>query len=386
MGGAFLSASLQVLFQKLASQGIGDFKWGRKHEEGLLVKKLTATLLSVEVILHDGVKKRIANSAVMEWLSELETTVNEAECLLGEIAGQGSKIESRSISTRIKSMREVLERLEHMKSQKDVLHLIGLSYILPTTSIPMHEPDILGRVCDKERIVSIVLSNHVANEDPVQLIGIVGAPGIGKTTLAQLVYNDHRVGEYFDFKVWICFSSRPDIHTVTKTILKAVTSANCDIDDLNLLQLRLGEQLMEKKLMLVLDDVWSTEDCMEWDVLRSPFKFCPQGSCIVVTTRIENIAGAMRTLQVHHLNPLSYEDCLDLFSRHAFSYGYSAADPRLEAIGRDIVRKCRGLPIAAKTLGVLLRKKPDHEEWDKILKDDVWDSSTDVTNILLKVS
>lgn len=385
MGGAFLSASLQVLFDKLSSRGIGDFIWGRKHEEVLLVKKLTATLLSMEAVLHDAVKKRILNSAIMEWFSELETTLNEAQSLLGEIAAQDSNSKSRSISAKSKSMQDILERLEHMNSQKDVLHLNELSCISPTTSIPMHESDIFGRVDDKEYIVSILLSNHVANEDPMQLIAIVGAPGIGKTTLAQLAYNDYRVGEHFDLKVWICLSSRPDIHTVTRTIFKAVTSANCEVDDLNLLQLRLGEQLVDKKLLLVLDDAWSMEDCVGWEALRSPFKFCARGSGIVVTTRSEDITGTMWTSAVHHLNPLSDEDCWRLFSRHAFG-GHSTADPGLEAMGRGIVRKCGGLPVAAKTLGLLLREKPDLEEWDKILKDDIWDSSSDVTSILLKVS
>ncbi|PKI26081.1 hypothetical protein CRG98_049230, partial [Punica granatum] len=72
VGGAFLAASLQVLIDKLASHGIGDYIWGRKLEEGWLVKKLTVTLLSVEAMLHDALKKRTLNSAVTEWLSELE--------------------------------------------------------------------------------------------------------------------------------------------------------------------------------------------------------------------------------------------------------------------------------------------------------------------------
>ncbi|OWM69212.1 hypothetical protein CDL15_Pgr025399 [Punica granatum] len=385
VGGAFLAASLQVLLDKLASHGIGDYIWGRKLEEGRLVKKLTVTLLSVEAMLHDALKKRTPNSAVTEWLSELQSTINEAQSLLNEIAAQGSNDKPRSRSSRSKAIREILERLEHMSRQKDVLDLIELSYILPTTSIPVHESDVVGRVDDKEGIVSILLSNHIVDEDSIKVIGIVGVPGVGKTTLAQLVYNDNRMGEHFDLRVWVCLSSRPDVYSVTKTIFKAVTSAACDVDDLNLLQVRLREQLVGKKLLLVLDDVRGFEDCREWEVLRSPFRFCALGSCLIVTTRCENVAGTVRTLPLHHLNPLSDEDCWSLFSRDAFDVGCPAADPELEAIGRDIVRKCRGLPIAAKTLGVLLREKPDREEWDKILKDDEWESSRNMTDILLKL-
>ncbi|XP_059440679.1 putative disease resistance RPP13-like protein 1 [Corylus avellana] len=205
--------------------------------------------------------------------------------------------------------------------------------------------------------------------------------GIGKTTLAQLVYKDNRMKEHFDFKAWVCVSDEFDVFRVTKTILEAVTSLTCDMNDLNLLQVTLQEKLMGKKFLLVLDDVWN-ENYAEWEVLSSPFKSGAQGSTIIVTTRNENVASIMRTVPTHHLKKLAEENCWSLFAKHAFHDYNSDAHPELEVIGRKIVKNCEGLPLAAKTIGGLLRSKLDVDEWEKILKSELWDSPMDKTNIL----
>lgn len=385
VGGAFLSASLQVLFDRLASKSILDFILERRIEEGLLVKKLTATILTVEAILNDAGTWRNPNLAVKEWLTELEDSVNDARDLLDEIAAEGSKNKPRNKS-RSESVQEILERLEYMSGQKDVIDWKASSDVMPTTSIPVDESSISGRDEDKEAMVSILLSNYQIGEGPIEASVIVGVPGIGKTTLTKLLYNDILVEQHFDVKVWVCVSAALNVYKVTKKIFEALTQLPCDIDDLNLLQVRLKEELVGKRLLLVLDDVWHIGDRTEWEILGGPFRFCKQGSGVVVTTRSEDVAGTIRTLPVYHLNPLPYEDCWALFSRHAFDDRSSVADRGLEVVGREIVKKCRGNPLAVKTLGMLLRKKPDRDEWDRILKDEIWYSSHDITTILLKVS
>ncbi|XP_062175419.1 putative disease resistance RPP13-like protein 1 [Alnus glutinosa] len=206
--------------------------------------------------------------------------------------------------------------------------------------------------------------------------------GIGKTTLAQLVYKDERVKKHFDLKAWICVSDEFDVFRVTKTVLEAVTSSTCDMKGLNLLQVTLQEKLMGKKFLLVLDDVWN-ENYADWEVLCSPFKFGAQGSMVIVTTRNEGVASIMRTTPTdHYLKTLLEEDCWSLFAKHAFYDYNSNACPKLEVIGRQIVKKCKGLPLAAKTIGGLLRFKLNVNEWEKILKSELWDSPINKTNIL----
>jgi hypothetical protein len=171
------------------------------------------------------------------------------------------------------------------------------------------------------------------------------------------------------------------VFRVTKTILEAITLSTCDIKDLNLLQVTLKGKLMGKKFLLVLDDVWN-RNYSDWEVLSSPFKSGAQGSTVVVTTRDDNVVLAMRTIKTRHLKKLLEKDCWSLFAKYALLDDNFGSRPELEVIGREIVKKCNGLPLAAKTIGALLRSKLDVGEWEKILKSEIWDLPIDKTNIL----
>jgi Leucine-rich repeat (LRR) protein len=93
------------------------------------------------------------------------------------------------------------------------------------------------------------------------------------------------------------------------------------------------------------------------------------------------------TAPTHRLKTLPENDGWLLFAKQAFHDGNSnARHPELEFIGRQIVKKCKGLPLAAKTIGGLLRSKLDVDEWEKILKSELWDSPTIKTNILPALS
>ncbi|MBA0624932.1 hypothetical protein Godav_010200, partial [Gossypium davidsonii] len=121
------------------------------------------------------------------------------------------------------------------------------------------------------------------NSNGVFVLSIVGMGGMGKTTLAQLVYNDASTKESFDHRAWVCVSDEFDAVNITKTILQSITSEPCAYNDLNLLQVKLKEKLSGKKFLLVLDDIWN-ESYEDWTILRSPFG---AGTKIIVTTRIQ---------------------------------------------------------------------------------------------------
>jgi len=119
--------------------------------------------------------------------------------------------------------------------------------------------------------------------------------------------------------------------------------------------------LNEMKFLLVLNDVWN-EDRNKWIELRDLLIDGSKGSKIIVTTRSDLVASAMSTDSTYNLEGLSQNDCLSLFVKCAFKEGEEKQHPNLLKIGKEIVEKCKGVPLAVRTLGSLLHSKVDEQE------------------------
>ncbi|XP_060669083.1 putative disease resistance RPP13-like protein 1 [Ziziphus jujuba] len=417
VAGAFLSASLELLFSKMDSWEVVDFIRGKKIrgkkiEEGL--RKLKTMLLTANQVLNDAERKQITDGAVREWLQELKDAIYDAEDLVSEINNEAlrSKLEAnqsrrRKILLKVRKVRNflpsrfdvkkveerianIISTLQFILEQKDGHRLIEGVETRPFRRISeatlVKESDIYGRDDDKEAIMKLLLSDHHVGGDKICVIPIVGMGGIGKTTLAQLVYTgiDNKIMEKpFDVKAWITVSEESDVFTLTKMIYQAVTeSENCSITETFQLQKKLEQLLDGKKILLVLDDIWNV-NYQTWCALKIPFDSAANGSKIIMTTRNENIASKIGNVPKHELQTISDEDSWQLFSKHAFSSVEPTAYPDLlEVIGRKIVKKCKGLPLAVKSLGGLLHLELDPKAWENILESDIWELPQQENNIL----
>lgn len=99
---------------------------------------------------------------------------------------------------------------------------------------------------------------------------------------------------------------------------------------------------------------------------------CSQGSKIVVTTRSKMVASITGTVPPYYLGDLADDDCFSLFLKCAFR-GKDNLFPTLVEIGKEIVKKCGGVPLAVKTLGRLLYMKTDEKEWLQIRDNEIWE-------------
>ncbi|GAB4830246.1 hypothetical protein Ancab_019886 [Ancistrocladus abbreviatus] len=282
----------------------------------------------------------------------------------------------------VSKLNDVTKKLEDMIKEKDVL---GLKESvapgrMPTTSL-VEESEVYGRNQEKEQIIELLLSPETGSSK-LGVIAIVGMGGLGKTTLAQLVYNDVRVKESFGFRSWISVSDVFDVVRVTKAILESITDQLCEMQDLERLQVKLREELKKKRSLIVLDDVWSESNDI-WDLLKKPFNESVHGSKLLVTTRNEGVASVMGAIPIFRLKELSDEDGWSLFSQRAFENGNCCPDDSpLVAVGRKIVQKCKGLPLAIKTLAGLLRSKAEITQLEDILNSSIWGLSKERNDIV----
>ncbi|XP_020969943.1 putative disease resistance protein At3g14460, partial [Arachis ipaensis] len=163
--------------------------------------------------------------------------------------------------------------------------------------------------------------------------------------------------------------------------IKQIHGGTCSLDDFNSLHNALKEELSNKKFFIVLDDVWS-DDGDKWSNFMTPFQQNGnKGSIVLLTTREENVVSAVRNCQPYFLRKLSEDYCWSVLAENA-SFPQSNGRAALEEIGRKIVKKCDGLPLAAETLGRLLRTKHDVEEWNKILMSHIWGFSLEKSKII----
>ncbi|XP_024031503.1 putative disease resistance protein At3g14460 [Morus notabilis] len=387
--GALLSAIVQVLIERLACREVVDYLFGKS----LVVKRLEelkVVLLSANKLLDDAEEKQLSDRNVGKWLGLLADVALEADDLVDEInyKALSNELESRHRTSKFlrlfsnsfmngfgPEIEEVIRRLRLLIDQRDVLGLqesVQRRFLQRPIVHLVEESDVYERDFDKTFIVELLVSSDCGGRR-ISAIPIVGMGGIGKTTLAQLVYNDDRVDSYFDVKVWVTVSDEFDVSRVTRTILETVSSRKCAIDDLYQLLVDLREALREKRFLFVLDDVWN-ENYHLWDALKSAFESGAHESKIIVTTRSIIVARMVATGHIHYLSGMSEEGCWKLFSRHAFSTSIEVdAYPALREIGREIVKKCNGLPLAVKSLGGLLRPERNLSIWESILRSNVWE-------------
>ncbi|KAJ0860190.1 putative P-loop containing nucleoside triphosphate hydrolase [Helianthus annuus] len=201
------------------------------------------------------------------------------------------------------------------------------------------------------------------------IVPIVGMGGVGKTTLARLLYNEKQVKDYFELKAWVCVSDNFDSFAISKVIFQSVAGVHKEFGDLNLLQVDLINHLRNRRFLLVLDDVWS-ESYEDWETLVCPFHSCAPGSKIIMTTRKEQLLKQLGYNHLSQLHTLTHDDAMSLFSLHALG----------------IVKKCDGLPLALIALGKSLRAKKDEDSWKEVLESEIWRSKDGITVPALRVS
>ena len=230
---------------------------------------------------------------------------------------------------------------------------------------------VYGRAKEKKRIMMMT----EGRSDKVIVVPIVGIAGVGKTTLAQFVYNDPDVKSQFHHRIWVCVSCKFDEVKLTKEMLHFFPRERHEgISNFAKLQEILKEHVeyQAKSFLLVLDDVSDSMDYHKWNKLLNPLLSSQAKNIILVTTRNLSVAQRLSTLEPIKLGALENDDMWLLLKSCAFGFGNYEGTENLSTIGRQIAEKLKGNPLAAVTAGELLRVDLTVDHWNKILKEEDW--------------
>ncbi|KAK2440223.1 putative disease resistance RPP13 protein [Trifolium repens] len=302
IGGAFLSATVQTLVEKLASKEFLDYIKNTKLNVSLL-RQLKTTLLTLQAVMDDAEEKQINNPSVKQWLDDLKDAVFDAEDLLNQISYDSlrCKVENSQVGNKTNQvwnffsspfknfygeinsqMKIMCENLQLFAQHKDILGLQTKSGRVShrrSSSSVVNESVMVGRKDEIETIMKMLLSQRDTTGNNIGVVAILGMGGLGKTTLAQLLYNDKEVQQYFDMKAWVCVSEDFDTMRVTKSLLESITSKTSESNNLDILRVELKKISREKRFLFVLDDLWN-ENYNDWDDLVSPFIDGKPGSMV----------------------------------------------------------------------------------------------------------
>ncbi|KAJ8547982.1 hypothetical protein K7X08_021218 [Anisodus acutangulus] len=199
----------------------------------------------------------------------------------------------------------------------------------------------------------------------LDVISIVGMPGLGKTTLANELYFDESIVSYFEIHAQCCVSQEYKRKVLLLDILRDITDETDKLDEQDDHELAdlLRKLLMRKRYLVLIDDVWETS---AWDDLRSCFPEDNRGSRIILTTRHYGVAShAKHNSDPHNLRFLNSDEGWMLLNNKVFNN--ESCPLILRDVGQEIVRKCGGLPLSIILIaGILTRMKKEKHCWEQV--------------------
>uniref|UniRef100_A0A6N2MY03 NB-ARC domain-containing protein n=1 Tax=Salix viminalis TaxID=40686 RepID=A0A6N2MY03_SALVM len=365
--------------------------------------KLKSNLIDIQSVLEDAERKQVKERAVRVWLDKLKDVCYDMDDVLDEwsyailtwktgdaeenIHNQqkircsflGSPcfclnqvVRRRDIALKIKEVSEKVDEIANERARHGLQINRATDEIQrPTSTQFFDESSVCGRDDEKKIVVSKLLADSSQEAQDVDVISLVGLGGIGKTTLAQLAFNDVEVKAHFEKKIWVCVSEAFDEVRIAKAILEKLEGSTPNLVELQSLLERVSQSIKGMRFLLVLDDVW-TENHEHWEQLKRSLTGCARGSRILVTTRKATVATMMRTNHQINIETLSDDACRSIFNHLAFHKRGKDECERLTDIGNEIANKCKGLPLAAKVLGGLMQSKRTREEWEDVLCSELW--------------
>nr|UBY06880.1 NBS-LRR disease resistance protein [Dasypyrum villosum] len=359
------------------------------------LKKLLRRVKLIQCCIYDAEKRRTKEQAVNNWLGQLRDVIYDVDEILDVAGCKGSKlladhpspssgksvackglsvsscfcniVPRRDVAVRIRSLNKKIENIS-----KDKIFLTFNTSIQPTRNGPISklvrssnliEPNLVGKeiIHSSRKLVELVLAHK---ENKSYKFAIVGTGGVGKTTLAQKIYNDQKVKGSFKLHAWICVSQDYNQITLLKEVLRNIGVHHEQGETITELQRKLAETIEGKSFFLVLDDVWHSN---VWTDLLRPALHEATAGVVLVTTRDDQITRRIGVEHTHRVDLMSVEVGWELLWK-SMNIDEEKEVHNLRNTGIEIVHKCGRLPLAIKvTASALASGDLTENEWKKYL-------------------
>ncbi|KAK8619045.1 hypothetical protein V6N13_133014 [Hibiscus sabdariffa] len=393
---AVIAAAVEVALIKAISilQDPINLAWDFKDE----LNKLRSSLALTRAFLQDAERRQL-DEPVKVWLEQLSDVACKADDVLDELVyehhrrmvdGQMSKKFRNFFSSKnplaitlkmAKKVKNINQSIEGVNSQATGFGLQNRVQVSPPMSSGVGggthslvvSSRVVGREADVRRVVDLLIGS--TTHQTLSIASIVGMGGLGKTTLAKSVCNNDKVQNHFKTIIWVCVAENFDVRRILVEMLESLTEKPCEIKNEDIVLREIQKVLKGKSFLLVLDDVWDA-NIKNWEDLKGSLQGINESkqSWILVTSRSGNVALVRETPpdHRHHLKAVVDEECWSIIKERAF--GNSALSPELEAIGREIARRCGGVPLVATVIGATMYNNRDRDEWLSLKNSSLWGS------------
>ncbi|KAH6763419.1 hypothetical protein C2S52_020852 [Perilla frutescens var. hirtella] len=327
------------------------------------LEKLDSDLRLFKAFLKDSAKKRRKDEKLRELVRQIQNVVYEAEDVIDSIVTQANEAKSKNYFQRaFQNRADITEQVDSVcRKIRDIYDKgrVDFAFINVDDGEPPEKNE--APILRKDNVVGFedeaeTLMGYLAQEtENLDVISIIGMPGLGKTTLSGKIFHDPQIQYQFPVRIWIYISQEFTNKDIFLSILKEFTRITEDINSKSDVELAnmVESFLASGKFLLVMDDVWTTED---WDKLVFALpKNNKKGKVLITSRQVEVGRYANRFRDPHMLRFLTSEESWLLLRWEVF--GKPEFPPELESEGKQIAERCSGLPLAIVVIGGILVKK-----------------------------
>ncbi|KAL5720074.1 hypothetical protein ACHQM5_012777 [Ranunculus cassubicifolius] len=313
-------------------------------------QELAATREDIQKLIDASLNNNeVIKKSVTNWLEKVDTVVEDASKLSIE-ATKINRWYKGWLYSRFKLGRKAVKKIvviQELLAERSGFVSVGDSK--PFQSFEIVSAGNFEAFASREDATKKVV-DALQNND-VNMIGVFGMPGVGKTVLMKAITKQAKDEKIFDEVVIVSVSQKPDIRAIQKDIAEQL-GLDLGESSIPVAATKLSERLSQgKKVLVAFDDIWKE---LDMTILGIPYQSSIHSCKVLFTTRSEDVCDRMEVHKKIEVRVLSEEDSWKLFRQKAGDVVDSSSH---QEVARDVFNECKGLPLAIVTLGLALRNK-----------------------------